>query len=152
MIRHKPGSKGKRTSRHRAKRINKAKLALELWSQYVKARAGHQCQLIGEQFGNHRHVQCKGALTAMHGFRKGVYPASKLSVWNGYAGCWAIHEYLNHRECQWQYWLREQWGDDLYEARRREALDTGKKLDLDAIISSLRLALATETRGDHDHA
>ena len=133
-------SKGrKRTSKRRKERLSLMKQCVILWARWIKRN--ERCEFIGQMVGRDLHVQCFGNLQAMHGFGKKVYPGVRFAAWNGFSGCASVHSYFTWREPEWQNYLRNRWGSELYEARLRAAMET-RKYDLADVAQTYRSALA----------
>ena len=132
--------------RRKAKRPNKRKEALSLkkqcavlWARWIKRN--ERCEFLGMYVGSREHVACAGNLQAMHGFGKKAYPGVRYATWNGCCGCSAAHSYYSWRPPEWENYLRSRWGEDVYQERLREAMET-RKYDLAAVAATFRAALA----------
>lgn len=140
----KPTKLKKPRKRIRAKSKRKEALSLKkqcaiLWSRWV--RRNERCEFVGVFVGNRQHLQCSGSLQAMHGFGKKAYPGVRYAVWNGFCGCAAVHSYYTWRPPEWENYLRSRWGEEMYQQRLREAMET-RKYDLGVVASTFRAALA----------
>jgi hypothetical protein len=143
----KPAKRGRKPKRPiRRKRVNKRKEALSLkkqcailWARWI--RREERCEFVGVFVGSRQHLVCTGNLQAMHGFGKKAYPGVRYAVWNGFCGCSAVHSYYTWRPPEWENYLRSRWGEEVYQQRLREAMET-RKYDLSVVASTFRAALA----------
>lgn len=125
----------KRTTNKRKEYLSLKKQCNILWSRWI--RRNECCEFLG--VGGHR--QCGGNLQAMHGFGKKAYPGVRFAAWNGFCGCGAIHTYYTWRPPEWENYLRSRWGEELYQQRLRDAMQT-TKYDLTQVAATYRAALA----------
>lgn len=79
-------------------------------------------------------------LQCAHGFSR-RYRNARWDFRNGFCLCQGCHMFFTHRPLEWDDWLRDRWGEDLYAEIRSLALGT-TKVDLDAV----RSVLVEETR------
>lgn len=99
-----------------------------LFSKLV--RAPGRCVICGSS----DRVQCA------HGFSR-RYRAVRWDRRNAWALCQAHHLFYTHRPLEWDTWLHEQWGDELYAEMRALAL-AGERLDLKALVAELKVLAA----------
>lgn len=102
--------------------------ALTRWSFSI--RTG-RCELAG--FHAQYNVRCAGANVAGHGFGKGAYPGVMFEPWNGFSKCSGLNAWVEDHTLEWDGYLREAWGDQ-YEERRRRALQV-RKYDLAEVLT-----------------
>lgn len=74
-----------------------------------------------------------------HGFSR-RYLSVRWDRRNAFCLCRGCHMKYTHRPLEWDEWLRARWGEDLYWEMRHLALQTGVKVDYEA----LRVALVAE--------
>lgn len=88
-----------------------------------------------------RCENCGGVefLQCAHGFSR-RYRATRWDEANAWALCRACHVYFTHRPIEWDEWMRERLGPELYEVIRQQAL-TGKGPDPAVLIPHLRQRL-----------
>jgi len=80
--------------------------------------------------GGTEYIQCA------HGFSRS-YRSTRWHFDNGFPLCRACHVYFTHRPIEWDEWLRETWGDELYAELRALAL-TYRVHDLDVLLAELK--------------
>jgi hypothetical protein len=75
----------------------------QLMSKIVRTEAGH-C------------VNCGSTqrLQNAHGFSRGYF-ATRWDFRNTFCLCAVCHVFYTHRPLEWDDWLHERWGDDLYD-------------------------------------
>jgi hypothetical protein len=129
---------GKKTTKHRRKKLNLKKVCVALWAQWIKRNG--RCEFLGRRVGNELHLQCANGLQAMHGFGKKAHPGVRFAIWNGWAGCGRVHIFFTWQPHQWDSFMRSQWGNEMYESRLAEAMQV-RKYDLEQVARSLRAAL-----------
>lgn len=95
----------------------------------VLTRSGGECLHCGA----HERLQCA------HGFSR-RYRNVRWDPRNAFCLCQGCHLFFTHRPLEWDEWLLNQWGADLYAEIRSLALSTAK-VDLDEV----RGALVAET-------
>ena len=78
----------------------------------------------------------KGNLQCMHGFSRS-YHAVRWVRANGFAGCAAHHTFYTHHPLEWDLWLLDRWGIELYSELRALAL-THRTPDLGMVLDELR--------------
>ena len=110
-------------ARRKGKRASASRQADALWSKLVKLKG--YCEACG---GRDR-------LQAAHGFSR-RYRNTRWLLINGFCldGC---HVRFTHDPLSWDAWLRERWGEQVYEELRRLALRT-TKADPAAALAVLR--------------
>lgn len=96
----------------------------------VLTRAGGECVHCGAT----ERLQCA------HGFSR-RYRNVRWDSRNAFCLCQGCHLFFTHRPLEWDEWLRDRWGEDLYAELRALALSIAK-VDLDEV----RAALVAETR------
>lgn len=106
--------------------------ALVRWSFFIRTRGGFVCELSAwhQSLG----VKCGGNIVGCHGFGKGAYPAVMFEEWNGFSGCSGINNWTDNHPLEWTDYLKEKWGNALYEERKREALAV-RKYDLADVLA-----------------
>jgi hypothetical protein len=67
-----------------------------------------------------------------HGFSR-RYLIIRWDLRNGFCLCRRCHMKYTHRPLEWDEWLRDRWGQDLYSELRTLALRTDIKVDVDAV-------------------
>jgi hypothetical protein len=68
-------------------------------------------------------VACAGGLQCAHGFSR-RYRSTRWDERNAFPLCQAHHTYYTHRPIEWDLWLRERWGENLYLILQAKALAT----------------------------
>jgi hypothetical protein len=124
--------KGKRTPKRRKKRLSLSKRADALWSQIVKLPG--RCEMTGATTG----------LQAAHGFSR-KYRGTRWLPINGFCLSAAAHLTMTYDPIRWDDWIRERWGQPVYDELRALALKTAKP-DLPAIVASLEEELKRRTQ------
>lgn len=81
-----------------------------------------------------------GVLQCAHGISR-RYRAVRWDRRNAWSFCQACHMYFTHHPLEWDEWLRQTWGDDLYVEMRALAL-AGERPDLPALLVELKEARA----------
>ena len=92
----------------------------------LAVRAVGRCEALGEH---------KGPLQCAHGFSR-RYRAVRWDSRNAFSLCAGHHVYFTHRPIEWDEWMRETMGFELYEFLRVLAL-IGPKPDMEAILRGL---------------
>jgi hypothetical protein len=100
-----------------------------LWSRIVRRHG--RCDLYGQW------CACGGPIQGAHGFPKGVYPATRHLLINGFAICAGHHRFAHQRHAHWVAFMLEQLGPEAYQELNRIAVEN-KPQDLDAIEATLR--------------
>lgn len=95
-------------------------------------RAGGKCE-------SGRLARHGGTLQCAHGFSRS-YKAIRWDRRNAWCLCSACHVYFTHRPLEWDMWLVEQWGADLYAEMRALALG-GELRDLEELHTELKEAM-----------
>lgn len=106
-------ARGKRPRRQR--KSAPAALAREadrLWSLLVRARG--KCEAEGPH---------AGPLQGAHGFSR-RYRHTRWALLNGFCLCAACHMRYTHDPLRWEGYLRDAWGDAVYDELRKIALRT----------------------------
>lgn len=85
-----------------------------------------------------RSARHGGLLQCAHGISR-RYTAVRWDRRNAWCFCQACHVYFTHRPLEWDVWLHETWGDDLYSEMRALAL-TGVEPDLSDLHELLKAA------------
>lgn len=80
-----------------------------------------------------------GNLQCAHGFSR-RYRAVRWDPRNAFAACAGCHMYFTHHPIEWDDFLRERWGVELYDELKGLAL-AGEKVDLGEIEARLKKAL-----------
>lgn len=113
------------------KRMAGTKKCDALFSKLVRTRGG--CEI--------RHMaNCPvGNLQCAHGFSR-RYRAVRWDERNAFCACAGCHMYFTHHPLEWNVWLKERWGDDLWDELHGLALAGGKQ-DLEAVRDRLESAL-----------
>ncbi len=83
-----------------------------------------------------RSARHGGVLQCAHGFSRG-YHAVRWDVRNAWCLCQACHMYFTHHPLEWDLWLQETWGEELYDEMRALAL-THRKPDVRELVLVLR--------------
>lgn len=96
----------------------------ELWGRLIRKD--------GCEIDHAKYLRCGGRIEACHGFSRG-YRAIRWSLLNGWSGCAAVNYFADTHPLQWDQWLRDQWGMDVYEQMRQAALN-GREPDLAEVI------------------
>lgn len=91
----------------------------------VLTRAGGKCLNCGST----------GRLQCAHGFSR-RYRSVRWDPRNAFCLCQGCHMFYTHRPLEWDEWLLERWGPELYAELRSLALST-IKVDLDAVRQEL---------------
>ena len=125
--------KGTKTSARRKVRKATKNECDKLWSALVK-RDG-KCYFAGKLHKGQPHV-CKNGLQAMHGIPRG-YHGTRWNLQNGIPGCGAIHTYYTFHKEEWDNWLLNYWGPELYERMWEAALKIAKP-DYEQILLNLK--------------
>lgn len=128
LRRGKPPARTKRPRRQR--KTGPAALARacdKLWSLIVRRRGA--CESSGR-------LASEAVLQAAHGFSR-RYRATRWNLLNGFCLSAAAHVYYTHRPLEWDQWLRDRWGEPVYNELRRIAL-AGKKPDLEETLARLK--------------
>lgn len=128
----KPRKRIAKTPRHSRKKL--ALYADSLWSQIVRKREG------GCVSGRPSHA---GVFQAAHGFSR-RYHATRWNLRNGFKLCQGCHVYYTHRPLEWDNWLMNAWGADLYAGMRADAL-RNDRVGLDCVVMALEAVLHTES-------
>ena len=126
-----PKRKARPAKKRKTKRASLSREADRLWSLLVRARGASEIS------GDTKNLQ--GA----HGFPR-TYRATRWLLINGFALTQSEHVFYTYRPLQWDQFLRERWGQPVYDELRRIALKNEKQ-DMVAVVSSLRAEC--ETRG-----
>lgn len=103
-----------------------------LWSLLVRSRG--KCEAEGPH---------KGALQGAHGFSR-RYRHTRWALLNGFALCAACHLRYTHDPIRWEGYLRDAWGDVVYEELRRIALRDSKP---DVVMALERLRAEAKEKG-----
>lgn len=98
-----------------------------LFSKIVRARGF--CES-----GRSEHA---GALQCAHGFSR-RYRNVRWDARQCWALCQGCHVYYTHRPIEWDLWMQERMGLEIYEEVRTTALDKWSKPDVSAILERLR--------------
>lgn len=98
-----------------------------LFSLLVRQPAHCESRRLG------RHA---GVLQCAHGFSRG-YHAVRWDRRNAWCLCQACHMYFTHHPIEWDVWLYETWGEELYGEMRALAL-THRKPDVRELVLVLR--------------
>ena len=110
----KPEKRGKKPKKRlptKKVRQKKAKAkCLALWSKIIRAKGA--CVFIGKLVGRKWHERCSTPLNAMHCLPKGAYPALRLHLDNGMAGCGEVHMYYTKHPEEFGILLRQFWGPE----------------------------------------
>lgn len=112
------------TAKKRPRR-NYSAQADKLCGAIVRARGA--CEAEGEH---------SGPLQWAHGFSRS-YRAVRWDLRNGFCLCAGHHFYFTNHPIEWDDWLREKWGEDLY-AQMRALANAGVKPDLPSLIVFLK--------------
>lgn len=116
------------------KRKSPTKEADRLFSLWVRQVGG--CE------ANDGRFPCAGNLQCAHGFSR-RYRAVRWDRRNAFALCQGHHLFYTHYPIEWDNWLQERWGPDLYIVMRRLALNAGgAKTDFPELLSKLRAEVA----------
>lgn len=121
------GPKKAKKARKKGKTKSQVDVCDELFGKII--RSPGRC--IGRCNG-----QPRGALQAAHGFSR-RYRATRWDERNCFPMCQGCHLYWTLRPLEWDEWLREHWGEELYEELRVLAL-TGRNPDLKETAARLR--------------
>ena len=100
--------------RRTGKRYKSVDAADALFSKIVRARSG-ACVNCGSV----ERLQCA------HGFSR-RYRNARWDYRNAFCLCAGCHMFFTHRPIEWDNWLRERWGGDLYDEIRALAQQTTK--------------------------
>lgn len=79
---------------------------------------------------------CKGWLECAHGFSRS-YRAVRWDRRNAFCACVGHHKFYTHRPLEWDLWMRERMGEELYEEIRALAL-AGERPDTQALLVELK--------------
>lgn len=79
-----------------------------------------------------------GVLQCAHGISR-AYKATRWDLRNAWCLCQACHMYFTHHPLEWDLWLHETWGEELYAEMRALAL-THRKPDVRELVVELRTA------------
>ena len=118
----KPG--GEKKKRKKSKKATITDRADAIFGQIVRA-PGYCCNC-----GSTDTIQCA------HGFSRS-YRSVRWDTRNAFPLCRACHFHFTQRPLEWDEWLRNKWGEDLYAEIRALAL-AGEKVDMPELIESLR--------------
>ena len=110
------------------KRMALTKKADALFGKIVRAPG------VCAECGSTEVIQCA------HG-RSRRYYATRWDERNAFSLCRACHMRYTHNPLLWEEWLRDKWGDALYDELWQLAL-RGPKPDFDALIPALEARLA----------
>jgi hypothetical protein len=113
-------ARGKRPRKQR--KTTPAKLAREadkLWRTLVKIPGVCGARHIGPASG--LGPGCSGSLQAAHGISR-RYRHTRWQLINGFCLCQAHHTYWTHRPLEWDVYLRNAWGETVYNELRLIAL------------------------------
>lgn len=92
-------------------------------------RARGVCEAEGEH---------EGSLQWAHGWSRS-YRAVRWDLRNGFALCRGHHFWFTNHPIEWDNWLQEKWGADLYIVMRRLAVNAGAgKTDFPSLIAFLK--------------
>lgn len=120
----------------RQRKSTPAQLAREadrLWSRII--RYGGSCEAWAQQ-----PPKCSGSLQGAHGFSRRYRNTRWLPI-NGFCLCAAHHTFFTHRFLEWQDWLRQTWGAEVYNELRLTALRAYKP-DVKAALEALQTEAA----------
>jgi len=108
--------------------VKHARIHLDkLWSAKVRT---DRCEV------DHRTLfACGGSIQACHGFDRDEL-GTRWDVRNGLSGCGASNAYFHVHKRQWYEYLRDYWGEPLYQELKALA-DRPKPTDWDAVLLSL---------------
>lgn len=84
--------------------------------------------------GTRENIQCA------HGFTR-AYHATRWDDRNAFPLCKGCHVFFTHRPIQWDDWLLERWGPDLYREIRALAV-SHQRVDKDALLAELKARTA----------
>lgn len=107
------------------KRTTLRNKADKLFSLYIRDR-DRRCRRCGKS----------GDLQCAHGFSRS-YHKTRWDERNAWAMCRGCHTFFTHRPIQWEDWMREDMGEELYEEVRRQAKSIGQKVDLEQVVMEL---------------
>ena len=103
----------------------------KLCGAIVRARGA--CEAEGEH---------SGPLQWAHGFSRS-YRAVRWDLRNGFCLCAGHHFWFTNHPLEWDNWLQEKWGADLYIVMRRRAVNAGGgKTDPRSLVDELKAAAA----------
>jgi hypothetical protein len=107
-------ARGKRPRKQRKTTPAKlARLADNLWGRMVRTLATCEANGLGPT--------CCGSLQAAHGISR-RYRHTRWQLINGFCLCQAHHTYFTHRPLEWDVYLRNAWGETVYNELRLMAL------------------------------
>lgn len=81
------------------------------------------------------HCGTTERLQCAHGFSR-RYRSVRWDTRNAFCLCQRCHMFFTHRPLEWDEWLKDRWGEDLYDEVRAAALGI-KKVDLDSVREEL---------------
>ncbi len=128
------------TGDHNSKRVHPVKhpkVADKLFSQIVRS-VGH-CVHCGWSGSAGRRLECA------HGFSR-RYWGLRWDYQNAFCLCNVCHLHFTQRPLEWEVWLRDKWGDEMYDIMRQHALHDPKP-EIDETARRLRADFTNIQKG-----
>lgn len=98
-------------TKRKPKRLNQTKVCDGLFGKIIRSRGACEIETCGQTFD----LQCA------HGWSRG-YRAVRWDERNAFCLCRGCHLKYTMRPIEWDDWLRQRWGDELYAELRTLAL------------------------------